>query len=181
VRSRDCGQRRERRYTPRTRRNETIEASHASDAGGVCDGGGVAGVEKREGGGYGGNGCFGRNARRKKHFALYDRDRRYDLFCNHTYKPDKHGHSGAPDIAVNVQTKIAIEGKHAYIVDVMGREVKLHIVKQARRWEKCQVERRAYRKIEIGKRAARKPPPSEGEGWAPEKIPEKIPEKRQAA
>jgi hypothetical protein len=174
VRSRDCGQRREWRYTPRTRRNETIEASHASDAGGVCDGGGGAGVEKREGSGYVGNGCFGRNARRKKHFALYDRDRRYDLFCNYTYKPDKHGHSGAPDIAVNVQTKIAIEGKHAYIVDVMGREVKLHIVKQTKR---CQVERRAYRKIEIGKRAARKPPPSEDEGGAPEKIPEK----RQAA
>jgi hypothetical protein len=49
---------------------------------------------------------------------------------DYAYQPGKHGKSGAPNIAVNVVTKIAIEGRHAYILDVTGREVKLHIVKK---------------------------------------------------
>jgi hypothetical protein len=75
-----------------------------------------------------------RGAKNTLHYTIETDDMIY--FVNYSYKPDKHGHSGAPDIAVNVQTRIAIEGKHAYLVDVMGREVKLHIVKKTKRWEK---------------------------------------------
>lgn len=67
------------------------------------------------------------------HYTIETDDMIY--FVNYSYKPSKHGQSGAPDIAVNVQTKIAIEGRHAYILDVTGREVKLHIVKKSKRWE----------------------------------------------
>lgn len=51
-------------------------------------------------------------------------------FVDYIYKPGQHSNNRAPDIAVNVVTKIAIEGKHAYILDVTGREVKLHVVKK---------------------------------------------------
>jgi len=52
----------------------------------------------------------------------------YDL--DYSYRPSQRGSSGAPDIAVNVKIKIAVEGKSAYILDVNGREVKLHVVKK---------------------------------------------------
>lgn len=52
----------------------------------------------------------------------------YDL--DYSYKPTQRGSSGAPDIAVNVMIKIAVEGKSAYILDVNGREVKLRVVKK---------------------------------------------------
>jgi hypothetical protein len=62
------------------------------------------------------------------HYTIETDDMLY--FVDYTYKPGQHNDSGPPSIAVNVQTKIAIEGKHAYILDVTGREVKLHIVKK---------------------------------------------------
>ncbi len=51
-------------------------------------------------------------------------------FVEYTYKPSQHNNSHAPNIALNMPTKIAIEGKHAYMLDGNGREVKLHIVKK---------------------------------------------------
>jgi hypothetical protein len=51
-------------------------------------------------------------------------------FVEYSYKPGEHSDSGAPNIAVTELTKIAIEGRHAYILDVTGREVKLHIVRK---------------------------------------------------
>jgi hypothetical protein len=51
-------------------------------------------------------------------------------FVEYTYKPSQHNNSHGPNIPLNVPTKIAIEGKHAYILDANGREVKLHIVKK---------------------------------------------------
>jgi hypothetical protein len=75
-----------------------------------------------------------RGAKNTLHYTIETDDMIY--FVNCSYKPGKNGRSGAPDIAVSVQTKIAIEGRHAYILDVMGGEVKPHIVKKSKRWEK---------------------------------------------
>ena len=50
-------------------------------------------------------------------------------FAEYTYKPQQNNSHG-PNITLNMPTKIAIEGKHAYILDANGKEVKLHIVKK---------------------------------------------------
>jgi ABC-type uncharacterized transport system YnjBCD substrate-binding protein len=55
------------------------------------------------------------------------------FFADYSYKPGQHSDSHAPDIAVNALTKIAIKGKHAYVLDVTGKEVKLHIVRKSRK------------------------------------------------
>ena len=54
-------------------------------------------------------------------------------FADYSYKPgpNKDGHSRG--IPVNAITKIAIEGKHAYVLDVNGKEVKLHIVRKVKK------------------------------------------------
>jgi hypothetical protein len=51
-------------------------------------------------------------------------------FVEYTYKPGQHNNGHGPNIALNVPTKIAIGGKHAYALDANGREVKLHILKK---------------------------------------------------
>jgi hypothetical protein len=51
-------------------------------------------------------------------------------FAEYTYKPGQHNNSHGPNIALNMPTRIAIEGKHAYTLDANGREVKLHIVRK---------------------------------------------------
>jgi|SRR5579864_207615 len=63
------------------------------------------------------------------HYTIETDDMIY--FADYSYKPGGHSDSHAPNIAVNELTKIAIEGRHAYILDVTGREVKLHIVRKA--------------------------------------------------
>jgi hypothetical protein len=55
------------------------------------------------------------------------------FFADYSYKPGQHSDSHAPDISVNALTKIAIEGKHAYVLDVTGKEVKLHIVRKSKK------------------------------------------------
>ena len=65
------------------------------------------------------------------HYTIETNDMIY--FVDYTYKPGQHSNSRGPNIALNVPTKIAIEGKHAYILDVTGREVKLHIVRKTSR------------------------------------------------
>ena len=50
-------------------------------------------------------------------------------FAEYSYNP-QHGNAHGPNIALNMPTKIAIEGKHAYVLDASGKEVKLHIVKK---------------------------------------------------
>lgn len=62
------------------------------------------------------------------HYTIETDDAVY--FVDYAYKPGQHGGSGAPDIAVNITTKIAVEGKTAYILDVNGREVKLRVTKK---------------------------------------------------
>jgi hypothetical protein len=47
--------------------------------------------------------------------------------------PGQHGKNSAPNMAVNVPTKIAVEGKHAYVLDSTGAEVKMHVLKKSRK------------------------------------------------
>jgi hypothetical protein len=54
-------------------------------------------------------------------------------FAEYSYKPGQHNDSQPPHILLNEPTKIAIEGKHAYVLDVTGKEVKLHIVKKTKK------------------------------------------------
>jgi len=70
-----------------------------------------------------------RGKRNTMHYTIETEDMVY--FADYTYKPDQHSHNRPPDIAANVLTKIAVEGRHAYVLDVNGKEVKLHIVKKA--------------------------------------------------
>jgi ABC-type uncharacterized transport system YnjBCD substrate-binding protein len=65
------------------------------------------------------------------HYTIETDDMIY--FADYTYKPGQHSDSHAPDIAVNALTKIAIQGKHAYILDVTGKVVKLHIVRKTKK------------------------------------------------
>jgi hypothetical protein len=53
--------------------------------------------------------------------------------AEYAYKPDQHNNSRGPTLTLNVPTKVAIEGRHAYMVDVAGKEVKLHIVKKIKK------------------------------------------------
>jgi hypothetical protein len=62
------------------------------------------------------------------HYTIETDDMIY--FVDYSYKPGEHSDSHAPNIAVTELTKIAIEGRHAYILDVAGKEVKLHIVRK---------------------------------------------------
>jgi hypothetical protein len=54
-------------------------------------------------------------------------------FAEYTFKPGQHSDSHPPQIAISVPTKIAIEGRHAYVLDVTGKEVKLHIVRKTKK------------------------------------------------
>ena len=47
--------------------------------------------------------------------------------------PGQHSRSRAPDLTVNGKTKIAVEGKDAYVLDDSGREVKLPIGKKTKK------------------------------------------------
>jgi len=62
------------------------------------------------------------------HYTIETEDMIY--FAEYAFKPGQHSDSRPPQIEINVQTKIAIEGRHIYVLDVTGKEVKLHIVKK---------------------------------------------------
>ena len=51
-------------------------------------------------------------------------------YADYSYKPSQRSNNHAPDLAVTELTKIAVEGSHAYILDVAGKEVKMHITKR---------------------------------------------------
>lgn len=55
------------------------------------------------------------------------------FFLDYSYHPDQHSKNSPPGVAVNSVTKIAVEGKHAYILDNSGSEVKMHIVKKMKK------------------------------------------------
>jgi len=69
-----------------------------------------------------------RKSKNTVHYTVETADGVY--YVDYTYDPDKKSNNRPPDLAVNVYTKIAIEGKHAYILDTTGKEVKMEVVKK---------------------------------------------------
>jgi hypothetical protein len=65
------------------------------------------------------------------HYTIETEDMVY--FADYSYTPGPHTDSRARDIPVNAVTKIAIEGRHAYVLDINGKEVKLHIVRKTKK------------------------------------------------
>jgi hypothetical protein len=65
------------------------------------------------------------------HYTMETDDMVY--FVDFTYMPGEKKNGRAPDIGVNSITKIAIEGKHAYVLDATGAEIKLHVVKKSKK------------------------------------------------
>jgi len=63
------------------------------------------------------------------HYTIETDDMIY--FADYSYKPGQHNNGRAPDLAVTELTKIAVEGRRAYILDVAGKEVKMHITKKS--------------------------------------------------
>ncbi|MGB7732000.1 MAG: hypothetical protein WBL50_28555 [Candidatus Acidiferrum sp.] len=61
------------------------------------------------------------------HYTIETDDMVY--FVDYSFKPGQKN-SRPPSITANVETKIAIEGKSAYILDATGQELKMHIVKK---------------------------------------------------
>jgi len=61
------------------------------------------------------------------HFTIETEDMIY--FTEYTFKPG-HSNSHVPDVTANTFSKVAIEGRHAYLLDTTGKEVKLHITRK---------------------------------------------------
>jgi hypothetical protein len=61
------------------------------------------------------------------HFTIETEDMIY--FAEFTFKPG-HSNSRVPDVTANTFSKVAIEGRHAYLLDTTGKEVKLHITRK---------------------------------------------------
>ncbi|HKN75677.1 MAG TPA: hypothetical protein VJW94_10905 [Candidatus Acidoferrum sp.] len=70
-------------------------------------------------------------AKNTMHYSIETTDMVY--LAEFNYRPDQHNNGRGPDLVLNVPTKVAIEGRHAYVVDVAGKEVKLHIVKKTKK------------------------------------------------
>ncbi|MGB2592529.1 MAG: hypothetical protein WBG02_04925 [Candidatus Acidiferrum sp.] len=51
-------------------------------------------------------------------------------FAEYTFKPGQHNDGRPPQIELGTSAKVAIEGSHAYVLDVTGKEVKLHNVRK---------------------------------------------------
>jgi len=66
------------------------------------------------------------------HYTVETEDTVY--FLDYSYNPGRKD-SHAPDLAVNVRTKIAVEGRSAYLLDANGKEVKLHVAKKKKNAE----------------------------------------------
>jgi hypothetical protein len=62
------------------------------------------------------------------HYTIETEDMIY--FVEYTFKPSQHSDGHPPNISVNAVTKIAVEGHHAYVQDVAGKELKMHITKK---------------------------------------------------
>jgi ABC-type uncharacterized transport system YnjBCD substrate-binding protein len=65
------------------------------------------------------------------HYTIETDDMVY--FADYTYRPGQHSDSNARNLPVNALTKIAIEGRHAYVLDAAGKEMKLHIVRKTKK------------------------------------------------
>ena len=70
-----------------------------------------------------------RTPRNTLHYTIETQDKVY--YADYSYKPTQQSRSSLPDIAVNVEVRVAIEGHTVYILDTSGKEVKLHVTKKA--------------------------------------------------
>jgi len=50
-------------------------------------------------------------------------------FVEYVFKPG-HADSHPPNLTETEITKIAVEGRHVYVLDVAGKEIKMHITKK---------------------------------------------------
>ena len=64
------------------------------------------------------------------HYTIETEDMIY--FAEYTFKPG-HSNSHVPDVTANTFSKVAIEGRHVYLLDATGKEVKLHISRKLSR------------------------------------------------
>lgn len=64
------------------------------------------------------------------HYAIETADTIY--FADFTYKPNHNGQR-APTISVTEPTKVAIQGHSAYVLDLAGNEVKMHITRKSKK------------------------------------------------
>jgi uncharacterized RmlC-like cupin family protein len=62
------------------------------------------------------------------HYTIETADMVY--FAEYTFKPGQNHDSHSPEIAMSASAQVAIEGRHAYVLDITGKEVKLHIVRK---------------------------------------------------
>ena len=46
---------------------------------------------------------------------------------------EQHSKNNPPNVSENMETKIAVEGSHAYLLDIRGTEVKMHVKKKMKR------------------------------------------------
>jgi hypothetical protein len=65
------------------------------------------------------------------HYTVETDDMVY--FIDYTYEPGERKNGKPPDIGGNAVTKIAVEGKHAYVLDATGQEIKLKVVKKTKK------------------------------------------------
>jgi hypothetical protein len=73
----------------------------------------------------------GRSNKTVMHYTVETDDMVY--FLDYGFNPASNSKNHAPNIAVNVPMKIAVEGKSAYILDAIGAEVKMHVVKKTKK------------------------------------------------
>jgi len=71
------------------------------------------------------------------HYTVETRE--FLLLCDYTYRPskkqdesDQPGKNSPPNIALGEEIKLAISGHTAYLIDVHGNEVKMHIKKKSK-------------------------------------------------
>ena len=64
------------------------------------------------------------------HYTIETDDMIY--FADYTFKPGQHSDSHPPNI-LNALTKVAIQGRNAYVLDVAGKELKLHIARKTKK------------------------------------------------
>jgi hypothetical protein len=65
------------------------------------------------------------------HYTIETQDMIY--FADYSFNPAHKSGSHPPGISVNALTKIAIHGKTAYVLDITGKEYKLHITRKTKR------------------------------------------------
>ena len=62
------------------------------------------------------------------HFTIETEDKIY--FADYSFKPGHGGDNHIPDLGANSLIKVSIEGRHVYLLDANGKEVKLHVVRK---------------------------------------------------